>query len=209
MPIYRLALLAVAPFLLAQAPIPAPPPATVQAARILPRVALDTSAGRIVIELDTARAPVTATNFLRYADQRRLDGVRFYRTAKRGDKYGFVQFGASADAQRLLPPIKHEPTTQTGLTHTNGVISVARHAPGTARGDFTISVGDQRFLDADPAKPGDNLGFAAFGRVVEGMEVVERILDAPIDPEKLENGAFKGEVPVTPVLVRTARRVAN
>ena len=181
--------------------------ATAQAPAPLPRVALDTSAGRIVIELEAVKAPVTAANFLRYVDQRRLDGVRFYRTVKLGEHYGFIQFGASADARRLLPPIRHEPTTLTGLSHTNGTISIARYAPGTARGDFTISIGDQRYLDADPKAAGDNQGFAAFGRVVEGMPVVEAIQSAPIDPSKLENGAFKGEVPVAPVVLRTARRV--
>ncbi len=185
----------------AQAPAPLPKP--------LPRVALDTSAGRIVLELETVKAPITAGNFLRYVDQRRLDGVRFYRTAQVAPKFGFVQFGVSGDPKRLLPPIRHEPTTLTGLSHTNGTISVARNAPGTARGDFTISLGDQRSLDADPKAPGDNQGYAAFGHVVEGMDVVEAIFAAPVDPAKLERGAFKGEVPVAPVVVRTARRVTT
>ena len=89
--------------------------------------------------------------------------------------------------------IKHEPTTQTGVKHLNGAISVARLAPGTARGEFTISVGDQPSLDADPSKPGDNLGYAAFGRVVEGMDVVWKILDAPTSPTAGE-GVMKGQM---------------
>ncbi|MFL9842708.1 peptidylprolyl isomerase [Sphingomonas sp. ST-64] len=167
-------------------PAPTPKPAT-------QKVAIDTSMGRIVLELETERAPITARNFLRYADQKRLDGTYFYRTVKVADKFGFVQFGVGNQPKRVLPPIKHEPTTQTGVKHVNGAISVARLAPGTARGEFTISVGDQPSLDADPSKPGDNLGYAAFGRVVEGMEVVWKILDAPTSPTAGE-GVMKGQM---------------
>ncbi|MBA4762212.1 peptidylprolyl isomerase [Sphingomonas sp.] len=167
-------------------PAPAPKPAT-------QKVALDTSFGRIVLELETQRAPLTARNFLRYADQKRLDGIAFYRTVKVADKFGFIQFGIDNDPKRILPPIKHEPTTQTGVKHVNGAISTARLAPGTARGEFTISVGDQPSLDADPARPGDNLGYAAFGKVVEGMEVVWKILDAPTSPTAGE-GVMKGQM---------------
>lgn len=174
----------------------------------LPRVALETTAGRIVIEADTVHAPVTAGNFLKYVDGKRLDGVVFYRAVKVADRFGFVQFGTNGDAKRVLPPIKHEPTTQTGLHHTDGAISVARFAPGTATGDFTISVGDQSpSLDADPSKPGDNAGYAAFGRVVEGMDAIVTILDAPVSPTATVRGSFKGEVPVRAVKVLTARRI--
>lgn len=174
----------------------------------LPRVALDTTAGRIVIEADTAHAPITAGNFLKYVDGKRLDGVVFYRAVKVADRFGFIQFGVNGDAKRVLPPIKHEPTTLTGLHHTEGAISVARFAPGTARGDFTISVGDQRpALDADPSKPGDNLGYAAFGRVVEGMDTVVRILDTPVSPTATIQGSFQGQVPVATIKVLTARRL--
>ncbi|MES2753999.1 MAG: peptidylprolyl isomerase [Pseudomonadota bacterium] len=185
--------------LLVAGQVPAPAP--------LPRVALDTTAGRIVIELESGKAPITAANFLRYADQKRLDGVRFYRTVKVADKFGFIQFGVSGEPKRLLPPIAHEPTTQSGLRHRTGTISIARFTPGSAQGDFTISIGDQPSLDANPAAPGDNLGFAAFGRVVEGMDVVLTILDAPIDPAASERGSFKGEIPASPVRVLTARRL--
>ena len=178
-------------------PVPIAAPATV-------RVALTTSEGRIVLELEKERAPLTTANFLRYVDQHRLDGVTFYRTVKVQPNYGFVQFGVQNAPKRVLPPIKHEPTTQTGVHHSDGAISLARLAPGTGAGDFTISVGDQRFsLDADPTKPGDNAGYAAFGHVVEGMEVVHRILDAPI----AAGGFFKGEQIAQPVAVTSARRL--
>ncbi|SEM41855.1 peptidyl-prolyl cis-trans isomerase A (cyclophilin A) [Sphingomonas gellani] len=180
---------------------PVPPPSP------LPRVALDTSAGRIVIEADTVHAPISAGNFLRYVDQKRLDGLTFYRDVKVQTNFGFVQFGANGDPKRSLPPIKHEPTTATGLKHVSGTVSTARLAPGTARGEFTIAVGDQPGFDADPTKPGDNLGYAAFGHVVEGMDVVTAIMDAPVSPTATLRGAFKGEVPVSAVRIVTARRI--
>lgn len=168
------------------------------------RVALDTSEGRIVLELERARAPVTAANFLRYVDEKRLDGVNFYRSVRVAPDFGFVQFGVQNAPKRVLPPIKHEPTTLTGLKHLDGVVSIARNAPGTAQGDFTIMVGDQPSLDADPTRDGDNQGYAAFGRVVEGMDVVRRILEAPKSPDA---APFKGEMLAQPVRVLTARRV--
>lgn len=186
------ALLLPAAALAQSAPAPAPVP-SVTPKPATQKVAIDTSMGRIVLELETERAPITARNFLRYADQKRLDGTYFYRTVKVADKFGFVQFGVDNQPKRILPPIKHEPTTQTGVKHLNGAISVARLAPGTARGEFTISVGDQPSLDADPSKPGDNLGYAAFGRVVEGMDVVWKILDAPTSPTAGE-GVMKGQM---------------
>ncbi|MEN2785125.1 peptidylprolyl isomerase [Sphingomonas qilianensis] len=198
--IFTLAMAAQAAPTLAPPPPPVPPPpATV-------RVALDTAAGRIVLALEKERAPITTANFLKYVDQKRLDGIGFYRTAKGGPAFGFVQFGVQNAPKRVLPPIKHEPTTQTGIRHLSGTISIARYAPGTASGDFTIMVGDQPALDADPAAPGDNLGYAAFGHVVEGMEVIQRILDAPTSATAGE-GMMKGQMIVPPILIRSARRL--
>jgi peptidyl-prolyl cis-trans isomerase A (cyclophilin A) len=196
----------------APAPQPVPTPAIASApVAALPRVQITTTAGTFTVEVETAKAPVTAANFLHYVDQKKLDGITFYRTCKVADKFGFVQFGTNGDPKRTLPPIKHEPTTITGLKHLNGTLSTARLAPGSARGDFTISVGDQPSFDADPAKPDDalktNQGYAAFGRVVDGMDVVLKIFDAPIDPNATVRGSFKGEVPAVPVKVLSARRV--
>jgi peptidyl-prolyl cis-trans isomerase A (cyclophilin A) len=191
-------------------PVPTPTVAPIPAVA-LPRVQITTTAGSFTVEIETAKAPVTAANFLRYVDQKKLDGITFYRTCKVADKFGFVQFGTNGDPKRTLPPIKHEPTTITGLKHLNGTLSTARLAPGSARGDFTISVGDQPSFDADPTKPDDalktNQGYAAFGRVVDGMDVVLKIFDAPIDPNATVRGSFKGEVPAAPVRVLSARRV--
>jgi peptidyl-prolyl cis-trans isomerase A (cyclophilin A) len=191
---------------MAPAPVATPTPVTTPAPA-LPRVAIDTAEGRFVLELETKKAPVTAANFLRYVDQKRLDGTIVYRVSHVATRFGFIQFGANGDPKRSLPPIRHEPTTLTGVKHLDGTISTARLAPGTARGEFTIMLGDQPALDADPAKPGDNLGFAAFGRVVEGMDVVLRIFDAPLDPAATVRGSFKGEVPAKPVRILSARRV--
>ena len=196
----------------ATAPQPAPTPTVAPApVAALPRVQITTTVGSFTVEVETAKAPVTAANFLRYVDQKKLDGITFYRTCKVADKFGFVQFGTNGDPKRTLPPIKHEPTTITGLKHLNGTLSTARLAPGSARGDFTISVGDQPSFDADPTKPDDatktNQGYAAFGRVVDGMDVVLKIFDAPIDPNATVRGSFKGEVPAAPVRVLSARRL--
>nr|WP_277998440.1 peptidylprolyl isomerase [Sphingomonas liriopis] len=191
------AFLVAAPVIAQQAGAPAP----------LPRVAFETTAGRFVIEADTKRAPISAGNFLKYVDGKRLDGVTFYRAVKVADHFGFVQFGPDGEAKRILPPIKHEPTTQTGIRHTDFTVSTARFAPGTARGEFTISVGDQPALDADPSKPGDNLGYAAFGHVVEGQDTILKVFDAPVSPTATLRGSFKGEVPVNRVTILTARRV--
>ena len=119
--------------------------------------------------------------------------------------YGLVQGGPRNMAKRLLPPIAHEPTTQTGLSHRDGTISMARNAPGTATADFFITIGDLVSMDADPKQPGDNLGFAAFGHVAAGMDVVHRILDAPTSPTEGE-GVMKGQMLLAPVTILTARR---
>ena len=199
--IRQLALFLAAFFCLAPAlaqDAPAAPPTDV-------RVALDTSAGRILIAVHVARAPVTAANFLHYVDQKRLDGTGFYRSVGSAD-YGFVQGGAQNDPRRLLPPIKHEPTSQTGLTHDDGALSMARYAPGSATGDFFIVLGKMPGMDAHPEAAGDNQGFAVFAHVVEGMDVVKAILAAPKSPTAGE-GVMKGQMLEQPVKILTARRI--
>lgn len=178
-------------------------PALAQPATV--RVALQTSEGNIVLELETARAPVTAGNFLRYVDARRLDGTGFYRAMKLRPDWGLVQ-GGVRDPQRLYPAIAHEPTSQTGLSHVEGAISMARRAPGSAQADFFIAVGAHPGYDANPAGPGDNLGFAVFGRVVEGMDVVRRILAAPTSPTQGE-GVMRGQMLEPQIRIVSARRV--
>lgn len=206
----RRGLLAVALALLATPALAQTAPTPAVAApepRPLPHVVIETSAGRIVAEIDTTRAPITGGNFMRYVDQKRLDGVVFYRVVKIADHFGFVQFGTDNDPKRTLPPIKHEPTSLTGIKHLDFTFSTARLEPGSARGDFTITVGAQPSFDADPTRDGDNLGYAAFGHVIEGQDVVLKIFDAPDSPDATVRGAFKGEVPVAPVKILSARRV--
>lgn len=171
------------------------------------RVALETSDGRIVIEVDPLRAPITSMNFLRYVDAGHLDGMEFYRAMKTGEDAGLVQ-GGVRDASKLFPPIPHEPTSQTGLSHVDGAVSVPRFAVGTAQGDFTIMVGDQLYLDAGPGSAGDDLGYAVFGRVVEGMDVVRSILHAPTSPTEGE-GVLRGQMLDPRIRIVTARRVTG
>jgi len=188
------------------APAPVPPPAPAPTVAPAPKaatvkVALETSVGTITVEVEIERAPITAANFLRYVDQKRLDGTSFYRADPIAANYGLIQGGTRNDPKRTLKPITHEPTTKTGLSNTDGAISMARGAPGTASGDFFIIIGDMSALDAKPDQPGDNLGFAAFGRVIDGMDVVRKILASPTSPTEGE-GVMKGQMlqPKIPIL---------
>ena len=171
------------------------------------RVALTTRLGVITLDLAADKAPITVANFLRYVDAKRLDGAAFYRAvhAGSGTAAGLVQGGLRNDPSKTFPPIAHESTTTTGLHHVDGTISMARYDPGSAQGEFFICVGDQLYLDADPTQPGDNLGFAAFGRVTGGMDVARAILAAPTSPTEGE-GVMKGQMLSPVVAIVTARR---
>ncbi len=174
------------------------------AAEALPRVRLETSAGPIVIELETKKAPITASNFLAYVDGKKFDGTTFYRAArnKRAPEYGLVQGGINHRVVGALLPIEHEPTSKTGLRHVDGTVSMARNAPGTAMGDFFITLGKATYLDARDGYP----GYAAFGRVVEGMDVVRKILAAPTYPGGRSQNTI-GQSIVDPIRIIRARRV--
>lgn len=199
-----MASLALAGPVAAQTPAPAP---SAPAAAPAVRVKLETADGPIVLELYPDKAPITAKNFLRYVDEKRFDGATFYRASKvpNAPEYGLVQGGVQNDPKRVLKPIAHEPTTKTGLSHTDGAISMGRTSPGTATSDFFIVVGDMTYMDADPKQPGDNLGFATFGKVVEGMDTVKKILAEPTSATAGE-GVMKGEILAKPVKIVTARR---
>ncbi|WP_340316065.1 peptidylprolyl isomerase [Rhizorhabdus argentea] len=182
---------------------PAPKPATV-------KVSLLTSEGPILLELEKERAPITTGNFLRYVDAKRFDNMTFYRAVNvpNAPELGLVQGGVHYDPRKMFPTIAHEPTTKTGVLHGDGTISMARSAPGTAAGDFFITIGQMDYMNADPSAPGDNAGYAAFGHVVEGMDVVKRILAAPRSPT-LGEGMMKGQMLAAPVKIISARRVVT
>jgi peptidyl-prolyl cis-trans isomerase A (cyclophilin A) len=186
----------------------AAPASTAWAQTANPRVVITTAVGAITVELYADKAPITAANFLKYVDRKLYDGATFYRASKppgqAANDYGAVQGGLQNDPKKVLPPIKHESTLQTGLKHTDGTISMGRHAPGTAQADWFICIGDMSYLDADPKDP-KNPGFAAFGKVVDGMPVAQQILGLPTDPDK-GVGAMKGEMLVKPVKIISIRR---
>jgi len=182
-----------APALLAPAP----------AADLVP-VAIDTSLGRIVVALDRAHAPVTTANFLRYVDTHHLDGETFYRASHMGDA-GLIQGGVRSDVRKLYPPIAHEPTSETGLKNVTGAISMANAGPGTAKADFFILLSDMPGLDAG-GPGGDANGFAAFGHVTEGMDVVKAIFASPVSPTRGE-GVMKGQMLDPPIKIIKAERV--
>ena len=174
-------------------------------------VVIETTMGDITVSIETERAPVTAANFLRYVDEDRFDGTKFYRAMHLDwgePPNGLLQGGTQMDPERVLDPIAHEPTTQTGLSHTNGALSMARYDPGTATGDFSIMIKDQKGLDATPASqdPSIQAGFAVFGYVVDGMDVVHAIHAMPPDPDKGE-GWMKGQLLAEPVEIVDMRRV--
>jgi peptidyl-prolyl cis-trans isomerase A (cyclophilin A) len=182
-------------------------PALVRAQATNPKVAITTDHGVITAEIFQDKAPITAGNFLRYVDTRRYDDSRIYRAtrAQGAPEFGFIEGGIPNHPERLLPPIKHEPTTQTGLKHVDGTLSLARFAPGTGRADFTILVGDAPNMDANPSAPGDNQGFAAFGHVTDGMDVVKAILALPTNGVA-QNPVMQGQILSPPVKILTMRR---
>lgn len=187
------------------APEPPKPAAPAQPERVYQTVpvVMTTSLGSFTLAIETERAPVTAANFLAYVDQKRFDGTAFYRSFKwdDGTPGGFIQGGTQNDPKRILKPVPHEPTSRTGLSHVDGVISVAQAAPGTGTGDFFIIIGDMRGFDATSEQP----GFAAFGRVIAGMDVIKAIADAPRSPT-LGEGVMKGQMLAPQIKILTTRR---
>lgn len=168
-------------------------------------VELQTSEGDILLALEVERAPITAGNFLRYVAEGRLDGTVFYRAMVldwEPRPNGLIQGGTQYDPARILPAIPHERTSDTGLSHIRGALSMARWEPGTATGDFSILLQPQTGMDADPANadPQFHDGYAVFGHVAGGMEVVERIHEAPINPDAGE-GWMRGQMLAVPVVI--------
>ncbi|MGC1460513.1 MAG: peptidylprolyl isomerase [Steroidobacteraceae bacterium] len=169
-----------------------------------PTVQIATALGNIVVAVDITHAPVSAANFLRYVAARSYDGGMFHRTVTMDNqpnnavKIEVIQAGAAA-AHGEFAPIALERTTVTGLKHLAGVISMARDGPNTATSDFFICVTDQPSLDFGGARNSDGQGFAAFGRVVSGMQVVRRI----------QQSKAHGQILTPPVQISSIRWVPH
>jgi peptidyl-prolyl cis-trans isomerase A (cyclophilin A) len=158
-----------------------------------PRILMETELGDITIEVYPDKAKVTAENFLTYVDEGRFAGAVFYRIVRSDNQPGdsvriaVIQGGLfEGDHPAMLPPIYHETTQQTGILHRDGVISMARWQPGTATSEFFICLGDQPELDYKGKRNPDGQGFAAFGKVIEGMDVVKKIHQLPVDGQYLD-----------------------
>ena len=158
------------------------------------RVRIETDAGVIVADIDSAHAPRTAANFLRYVREGRYDNGAFYRVVTRANqprdsiRIEVIQGGIDRDGSKRLPAIEHETTLDTGIRHEDGTLSMARSRPGSASSEFFIVVGTQPSLDFGGLRNPDGQGFATFGKVAEGMDVVRRIQAMPADsapPQRL------------------------
>lgn len=166
------------------------------------RVRLKTALGDIELSLASDKAPLTVANFLRYVDAKRYDGGQFHRTVTPKNqpnntvKIEVIQAGPKPGVDEF-PPIKLERTQATGLRHQDGTVSMARDGPDTATGDFFICIGDQPELDFGGKRNPDGQGFAAFGRVVKGAEVVRLIQRSKAD----------GQMLTPAVLIVTAQRL--
>ena len=172
------------------------------------RVKLETALGLIEVAADCARAPLSAGDFLKYVDHGLYSGGAFYRTVRPDNdpnpiKIDVIQ-GGLVDDSKYLSPVAHEPTNRTGLRHLDGTISLTRDTPGTGTaGAFFICIGDQPELDFGGRRNPDGQGFAAFGRVVQGMDVVRAIWRSRTkDPD----GAMGAQAIASPAQILGATR---
>ncbi|WP_159467483.1 peptidylprolyl isomerase [Dyadobacter sp. 3J3] len=145
------------------------------------KILVETEMGNIVLQLNPEKAPLTSSNFLRYVNANRYDAATFYRTVRMDNqankkiKIEVIQGGLGDDSTKNFPRIKHESTNITGLKHLNGTLSMARNVPGSAGSEFFICINDQPELDFGGKRNPDGQGFAAFGEVISGMDVVKKI----------------------------------
>ena len=167
---------------------------------------METSEGAILLAVDSVAAPVTATNFLRYVDAGFYEAGTFFRTVRMDNqprdsiRIEVIQGGGDTGRRdQFFDPIPLERTSATGLRHLDGSVSMARSGPDTATHSFFICIGDQPELDFGGARNPDGQGFAAFGRVVDGMEVVRRI----------QAGAAEGQTLTVPVRILRVVRLAR
>ena len=159
------------------------------------KVLIRTALGDIEVEIFPGKAPITSENYLRYVDGGLYDGTAFFRTVTMENqpnsevKIEVIQGGTMSKDRAYPsthPPIEHETTQETGLRHVDGAISMARMKPGTATSSFFICIGDQPELDYEGRRNPDGQGFAAFGYVTEGMDVVRKIQKQPYEGQRLQ-----------------------
>lgn len=158
----------------------------------LPCVELETKLGKIILEIDTANAPVTGEHFLNHVKNGTYKNAVFYRVVTPDNQAGsnvkieVIQGGLFSDDEiNKYPVIRHESTNETGIKHLNGTVSMARAEPGTASTEFFICIGEQPELDFGGKRNPDGQGFAAFGKVAKGMDVVKKIQQMPVENQYL------------------------
>ncbi len=155
------------------------------------KIEMQTELGIIIAELYTDKAPITSDNFIRYIQNDQYDSAHFYRVVRMDNqpnnevKIEVIQGGLGFGSKRPYPPIAHETTDQTGILHQDGTISMARSKPGSASSEIFICIGDQPELDFGGKRNPDGQGFAAFGQVVQGMDVVRKIQNMESNGQQL------------------------
>ena len=171
----------------------------------LPKVKMVTNLGEIVVELDTIHAPITARNFVNHVKNETFKTALFYRVVRMDNqpnneiKIEVIQGGLYNNSQiEKIPPIAHETTKQTGLKHFDGTLSMARMEPGTASTEFFICVGNQPELDYGGKRNSDGQGFAAFGRVIKGMDIVRKIQQQKDNGQILEKPVRVNLIEIVP-----------
>lgn len=173
-------------------------------------VLISTNLGEIEVMLNVKQAPITATNFLNMADGGHFDGGSFYRTVTHENDNGSPKIQVIQGGRNYAPnpfaPIAHESTDQTGILHTDGVISMARFEVGTAGTEFFICIGDQPGLDHGQPRNDDGQGFAAFGKVVRGMDVV-RAINSGATQSASDSEYTVGQILAEPVIIESVTRI--
>lgn len=176
----------------------------------IPRVTLDTDLGIIEIEVYPGKAPISSADFLHYVDNGLYDGQGFYRTVRADNDprdwgMSLIQ-GGRLDGELVTDPIAHETTAQSGLTNGPRSVAIARNEPGSGSATFFfINIGNNDFLDFDGARNPDGQGYAVFGQVVSGMDVVKAIQARDVKEES-DNEATKGQYLIDPVIIKRASR---
>ena len=173
-------------------------------------IAFKTSKGDIIIELYNQIAPITVDNFLRHLDGGYYDGSSFYRTVTHQNDNGSPKIeviqGGLGDIDKPFPAISHESTNITKLKHEDGTISMSRGEVNSATSDFFICIGSQQGLDFGGERNNDGQGFAAFGKVIEGMDIVRDINGMPSN-KKTDNEYVKGQMINNPIIIEKAIRL--